>query len=57
MLKKDTRNSPNHVFCDHENCSDYFCTRNNLGNNYNIIILNINNLKKYILLNKNILSE
>ncbi|KAL4132332.1 hypothetical protein QTP88_009503 [Uroleucon formosanum] len=31
MLKKDIVNSPNHVFGDHENCSDYFCTRKHLG--------------------------
>lgn len=31
MLKKDIVNSPNHVFGEHENCSDYFCTRKNLG--------------------------
>ncbi|CAI6367305.1 unnamed protein product [Macrosiphum euphorbiae] len=31
MLKKDIVNSPNHVFGDHENCSDYFCTRKDLG--------------------------
>lgn len=31
MLKKDIVNSPNHIFGDHNNYSDYFCTRKNLG--------------------------
>lgn len=31
MLKKDIVNSPNHVFGDHENCSNYFCTRKHSG--------------------------
>jgi hypothetical protein len=40
MLKKVIVNSPNHIFGDHENCSNYFCKRKNLGRS--IIMHNIN---------------